>query len=102
MDQAKVIAIAKEYLSFLAENKVDVQSVYVFGSATKGLFTDDSDIDLALIFEDLPNSFLMQIELMKLGRLVDTRIEPHPFDDQDFNLTNPFAGEIIRTGIRIV
>ncbi|GAI18971.1 unnamed protein product [marine sediment metagenome] len=39
--------------------------------------------------------------LLKLRRNIDIRIEPHPFEVKDFNDSNPFACEIIRTGKKI-
>ena len=39
---------------------------------------------------------------MKLGRKIDTRIEPHPFDESDFNSSDPFAHEILSKGIQVV
>ncbi len=38
----------------------------------------------------------------KLSRKFDTRIEPHPFDETDFNSSNPFANEILKKGIKIL
>ena len=49
----------------------------------------------------LSNSFTTQVELMKISRKFDTRIEPHPFEESDFNTTNPFANEILNKGIWI-
>ena len=40
---------------------------------------------------------------MKLGRKFDTRIEPHPFDEEDFiNPSIPIVYEILQTGIEII
>ena len=33
---------------------------------------------------------------------LDTRLEPHPFDEKDFYSLNPVIKEIIRTGIEIL
>ncbi len=44
----------------------------------------------------------MQVQLMKLRRKFDTRIEPHPFRDSDFNQSNPLANEILNTGVQVV
>ena len=41
-------------------------------------------------------------ELMKISRKFDTLIESHPFDEIDFNFSNPFAHEILTTGIQIL
>lgn len=92
----------KRYVSFLKENDFKIRHAYVFGSYAKGNFTDDSDIDLAVVMNNLSNSFTMQVELMKISRKFDTRIEPHPFDENDFDTTNPFAHEILTTGVQIL
>lgn len=42
------------------------------------------------------------MDLMKLRRKFDTRIEPHPFDESDFKHSDPFANEILNTGIQII
>lgn len=49
-----------------------------------GNLNEDSDIDLAIVLNNLSNSFTMQIQLMKLSRKFDTRIGPHPFDEKNF------------------
>jgi len=95
MAQRDAIEKVKKYISFLKENRFNITRVYLFGSYARGNFKEDSDIDLAIIMNDLSNSFTMQIQLMKIGRKFDTRIEPHPFDEKDFNSSNPFAHEVI-------
>lgn len=45
--------------------------------------------------------FNLQVELMTLAANFDVRIEPHPIGKRDFNFSNPFAAEIIKTGIEI-
>jgi hypothetical protein len=42
-----------------------------------------------------------QIDLMKLRRKIDLRIEPHPFMTEDFNQSNPVVYEILKYGIII-
>jgi len=101
MDQRTAFKIVKKYLSLLRESRFEVQKAYLFGSYAKGDFTADSDIDLAVVIKNLSNSFIAQIELMKLGRKIDSRIEPHPFYETDFNLSHPFAKEILTSGIEI-
>ena len=102
MDKRAALKVVKKFITFLKENKFNIQKAYIFGSYAKGSFHEDSDIDLAIIMSNLPDTFDMQVELMKLRRKFDTRIEPHPFDETDFNTSNPFANEILRTGIQIV
>ncbi len=102
MDEKKVLKIVKKYINFLRANNFNIEKVYLFGSYAKGFINEDSDIDLAVVFKDLPDSFDMQVQLMKLRRKFDTRIEPHPFRESDFNLSNPLANEIINTGLLVV
>jgi len=92
----------KQYIDFLKQNEFNIQEVYIFGSVAKGHFNEDSDIDLAIIIKNLKNGFTTQGELMKLRRRFDLRIEPHPFDETDFNAANPFAHEIMNTGIKVL
>lgn len=102
MDKRAALKVVKKFITFLKENKFNIQKAYIFGSYARGSFHEDSDIDLAIIMSNLPDTFNMQVQLMKLRRKFDTRIEPHPFDETDFNSSNPFANEILRTGIQIV
>ncbi len=102
MDQKAAYKIVKKYINYLKSNKFNVRKAYIFGSYAHGKFNDDSDIDLAIVLNNLSNSFTMQIQLMKLSRKFDSRIEPHPFDEKDFNTSNPFANEILDKGIEIV
>lgn len=101
MDQGTAIEIVKRYIDFLRMNNFDVQKAYLFGSYANGHFDQDSDIDLALVMKSLANSFTMQIELMKISRKFDSRIEPHPFEESDFNTTHPLANEILKKGIQV-
>lgn len=102
MDKNIDIAITK-YLDLIKENFSDIEGAYLFGSYAKGKFTDDSDIDLALIFTNLDDSrrFDLQVQLMLLASKIDSRIEPHPISHEDFNSGNPFVIEIKKTGIEI-
>jgi len=102
MDQKKDREMIKKYINFLRENDFDIEKVYLFGSYAKGMVTEDSDIDLAVVFKELSDGFDVQVQLMKLRRKFDTRIEPHPFKESDFNPSNPLAREILDTGLEIV
>ena len=43
----------------------------------------------------------MQLELMRLRRKIDSRIEPHPFREVDFDISNPIVNEIVKYGQEI-
>ncbi|MDA3865135.1 MAG: nucleotidyltransferase domain-containing protein [Salinivirgaceae bacterium] len=102
MDKNIDTTIAK-YLGLIKENFVGIEKVYVFGSYAKGKSTEDSDIDVALIFSNLDDSkrFDIQVQLMMLAAQIDSRIEPHPISHDDFISGNPFVVEIKKTGIEV-
>lgn len=102
MDKNIDSTIAK-YLDLIKENFSDIERVYLFGSYAKGKSTDDSDIDVALIFTNLDDSkrFDIQVQLMMLAAQIDSRIEPHPISHDDFDSGNPFVVEIKKTGIEV-
>ena len=77
MVKRKAPETAIKYISFLRKKGPKPTKAYLFGSYAKGMADIDSDIDLAIIFEDFPDTFDMQVQLMKLRRKFDTRIEPH-------------------------
>ncbi len=101
MDKADAINITKRYADVVKE-KYNFIKMILFGSYAKGNFNDDSDIDIAIVFDDYGNLIDMQLELMRLRRKIDSRIEPHPFRERDFNLSNPLVNEIIKHGQEIV
>ncbi len=99
MDKQEIIDIAKKYYNFLKKEKYQISNAYLFGSCAKGTNTAESDIDIAFIFTELKDEIDMQIQLMKLRRKFDIRIEPHPFDKKDIGSSNFFLNEILKTGI---
>jgi predicted nucleotidyltransferase len=102
MDKNIDFTIAK-YLNLIKEKFSGIESAYLFGSFAKGISNDDSDIDIALIFTNLDESerFDIQVQLLLLASQVDSRIEPHPISNEDFNSGSPFVVEIKKTGIEI-
>ena len=100
MVNPRIIETIKNYL-MLIPNDFGVKKVYLFGSFAKGDEREESDIDVAIILNNMTDVFSTQRELMRLRRKVDLRIEPHPINEKDFNILNPFAFEIQQTGIEI-
>ena len=100
MVNRRVIDTVKQYIMIIPKD-FGVKKAYLFGSFAKGSEKEGSDIDIALVLENMPDFFYAQKQLMKLRRKIDLRIEPHPFKEQDFNSLNPFAYEIEKTGIEI-
>ena len=100
MDNRYAIDIVSKYVNFLInEQQLNIFQVYLFGSYAKNKQHQNSDIDVAIVFENLSNRLEMQFKLMKWRRNFDLLIEPHPFDKSDFNANNPFAFEIFTNGL---
>ena len=100
--RGQIEQIVKAYVSLL-QHEINVKNIYLYGSRINGSFTEDSDIDLAVIAEDFTGDVIEdRFKLMKLRRNIDYRIEPHPFLTNDFNESNPLAKEIMDTGVKII
>jgi len=100
MDKNDAIKVAGEYASVICSN-YECKGVFMFGSYSKGTYHDESDIDIAVVLKDFDNPMNIQLELMRLRRKIDSRIEPHPFREKDFNVNNPVAHEILQYGQKI-
>lgn len=101
MDTQEALRIAGAFVDLARTSGYRIREAYLFGSAARGTAGPDSDIDVALILENLENSFDAQVELMKLRRSIDTRLEPHPLPVEDERDYDPFLREIRSTGLRV-
>jgi predicted nucleotidyltransferase len=93
MDKKEAIAIAKKYAA-VVKSTWNYDKIILFGSYAKGNYDEHSDIDIAVVFDDYDSHINRQVELLKLTKLVDTRIEPVPFREKDFVVDNPLVYEI--------
>ncbi|MBF0099646.1 MAG: nucleotidyltransferase domain-containing protein [Desulfobacterales bacterium] len=100
MVKKSIIETVTKYIQQIPVN-LEVKKVYLFGSYAKGLENNDSDIDIAIVIGNMSNFFTVQMQLMRLRRDIDLRIEPHPIDESDFTTMNPLAHEIQKSGIEI-
>jgi len=100
MDKKDAIKIARHYAQKIKEN-YDCSQIFLFGSYASGREKEYSDIDIAVVLKDYNNIMDMRLELMRLTRKIDSRLEPHPFREKEFNLSNPVASEVIKYGYRV-
>lgn len=100
MDKGEALKIATRYVDTISSKYVILQA-FMFGSFAKGTNHADSDIDIAIVVKNVSDIIDTQIDMMKLRRKVDLRIEPHPFAVTDFNIENPVVNEILKSGIQI-
>lgn len=93
----------KQYIQALRDNQIAVWRLYLFGSRARGTAQVESDIDLAVFWDlDEIDGFDEDVQLMRLTRNVDLRIEPHSFSRKDFENPDPFVKEILATGQRLL
>ncbi len=100
----KIMDIVNKYVEVILEN-YKVKAIILFGSYAKGTNHKDSDIDIAIITDDLKckDAFDEQLNFKKLRRNIDYRIEPHLIEIDDYdNIETPFVEEVINTGIKVV
>lgn len=102
IDNKLIMEIVQKYVEKICEN-YKVYAVILFGSYAKGTNNENSDIDIAIITDDFENDiFDEELNLMKLRRKIDTRIEPHLIRIKDYkNAETPFIKEVIDTGIKV-
>jgi len=101
MDKNDALIIAGQF-AVAVRSKFPASRFYLFGSYAKGISHADSDIDIAVVLNDYDNYLEMQLALMKIRRTIDSRIEPHPFKENDFVLSNSLANEILSYGKEII
>ncbi|MFW6047289.1 MAG: nucleotidyltransferase family protein [Candidatus Woesearchaeota archaeon] len=99
MDKKSVIKLAQEYADIVCES-MPVKEVILYGSHAKNSANENSDIDIAIVLEELEDDYLdVQIRLFKLRCSFDLRIEPVLIEDS--NDKSGFLKEIKDTGIEI-
>ena len=102
IDNELIMEIVQRYVEKICEN-YKVYAIILFGSYAKGTEHEDSDIDIAIITDDIKNDiFDEELNLMKLRKGIDYRLEPHIIRIQDYkNAETPFVKEVIDTGIKV-
>jgi len=76
MDTSSALNAAKKFAA-QAANLYHPKEVVLFGSQVHGETTEDSDIDIAVVYETFDETRLDKaFKLYKLRRSIDTRIEP--------------------------
>ncbi|MBM4037105.1 MAG: nucleotidyltransferase domain-containing protein [Planctomycetes bacterium] len=93
----------ERYIEALRSHGIQPQKVYLYGSYAKGTPREESDIDLAIVSENLTGDRMDdEFELMCLTRDVDTRIEPHSFRPEEFTPDDPEVQDILKTGVPVL
>ena len=98
----EIADIVDKYIAIVKEN-YDVVAIILFGSYAKGTNHEDSDIDIAVVTDDIKtDKFDEEVKLTLLRRKIDSRIEPHIIKVEDYeNDETPFVVEVKNTGIKV-
>ena len=94
--------IIDKYIAILKAN-YKVTAIILFGSYAKGTQNEDSDIDIAVVTDDIKtDKFDEEVKMTLLRRKIDSRIEPHIITVADYeNDETPFVIEVKNTGIKV-
>ncbi len=98
MDKEQAINLAKKYKQLVIDF-LPIKAIYLYGSYSKGTYTDNSDIDIAVIVDHLSDNYFNDTPLLwKLRRKVSNLIEPVLLTE---DTNNPLYSDIIKSGIQI-
>ena len=99
MAQDEVLNIAKEYADAV-RSIMQTSGVFLYGSYAKGTATEDSDIDIAVVVDQIPGDYLNIVsKLWSLTRDVSQEIEPVLLTTADNQ--SGFLQTVKRTGIAV-
>lgn len=78
--------------------------LYLFGSYSKLIFTEKSDVDIAFLTTKQTKSGIISKSIEKIAKAYSKNVEIHFFDKKAFysNKKDPLIGEIIRNGMRLI
>jgi len=98
MDKEQAIKLAQRYKIVVAE-RLPLKALYLYGSFSKDTYTENSDIDIAVVVEHLNDDYFADTPLLwKLKRKISNLIEPVLLTEDK---SNPLYSDILKTGILI-
>jgi len=95
----EVKGIVRRYSEILVKEGFPIERILLFGSYSRNEQNENSDIDIAVVLSKyFKDKFNTRLALMRYTRDFDEIIEPHPFLASEFDESDPFANEILKTG----
>jgi len=88
-------------LSYTFSNLNHLENMLLFGSYSKLIYTDKSDVDIAFVSKCKINKNEIKLKLKKLEQKYKKVIEEHFFDKKDMGVNDPLIKEIKKNGIII-
>jgi uncharacterized protein len=98
----EILRKVRQTIRLLRDNSISIKEAYLFGSYASGSENEWSDIDLALVSVDFSDDrYKERLRIMKIINSIDNRIEPAPYNPEQFTETDPLVWEIKNHGIEI-
>ncbi len=95
------IAYAEKFVNRLKSKGIEISVAKLFGSYSKGLQTEDSDIDLLLVSDRFVGAGFID-NLLIADELIDfDLIQARTYSLEDYSAGDPFIDEINRNCINI-
>jgi len=96
MDKREALTLARQYASIVVR-EMNPDTIVLYGSHAQGIATEESDIDVAVIFDNFSGDWFSAYTLLaRLRRGVSSHIEPVLLDSA--NDASGFADEVLKTG----
>lgn len=97
----KVYFLIADLVSALSKKKG--METYLFGSYSKLIFTDESDIDIAVLYTSVDKKAIGK-EAEKLEKSYGKKVQMHFFDKKAFysNKKDPLVREILKNGVKLI
>ncbi|MBI5034260.1 MAG: nucleotidyltransferase domain-containing protein [Chloroflexi bacterium] len=91
---------SNRFVAELQTKGFQIQYAYLYGSYAKGYARPDSDIDIAIVSNDLSGDWLDDYcHLTRIADGIDARMEVISLLPQDFHEKNPLVWEIKSFGV---
>ncbi|HEC99337.1 MAG TPA: nucleotidyltransferase domain-containing protein [Proteobacteria bacterium] len=95
-----LISNISKFIDRLNKEAFRIDAIYLYGSYAKGEPHKWSDIDIAIVSQDVPeDNFDETVRLSVIASQIDSRIELVLFRPDDFIDENPLVWEIKKSGI---
>ena len=99
MVESEVLNAARAYADAVRA-LIDAKAIFLYGSHARGTATKDSDIDIAVVVDQVPDDYLTAVsKLWSLTRKVNLNIEPVLLTEADNQ--SGFLQTVERTGIAV-
>lgn len=96
MDKEQAIILARRFKNLILDF-LPLRALYLYGSHSKGSFNENSDIDIAVIVDNLNDDYFNVPPLLwKLRRKVSTLIEPVSLNADE---RDPLCSYIVKSSV---